>query len=177
MSTRFQTQGPRVTYDVVQQQKPGQQLMGFYNLWQSLAPHTRNWFGSLFKSDGEMGITGDELDPNLDTSLTHTDIPDWNSENARKAQVETLVGAPIDWDSVGVEIPDYDYRYPDVGIIPGPGSDASTEPSKNKQSKAKVPDINWSSMISVNPGEFKEATTDIADLPTGHWSWTPWRKM
>lgn len=177
MSVRFQTQGPRVTYDVVQQQKPGQQLMGFYNLWQSLAPSTRDWFGSLFKSDGEMGIAGDELDPNLDTSLTHTGIPDWNSENARKAQVEEIVGAPIDWDSVGVEIPDYDYRYPDVGTIAGPGSDISTEPSKSKQSKAKVPDVNWSSMISVNPGEFNEATTDIADLPTGHWSWTPWRKM
>lgn len=177
MSVRFQTQGPRIDYDVVQQQKPGQQLMGLYNTWQSLAPSTRDWLASFFRSKGETDIKGDELDTNLDTSLTRTDIPDWNSENARKAQVETLVGAPVDWDSIGVEIPDYDYRYPDAGVIPGPGSDTSTEPAKTKQSKAKVPYIDWISMIGVNPGEFKEATTDIADLPTGHWSWAPWRKF
>lgn len=175
--TRFQASGPRIAYTPKQGTKPFEQMIGLYNMWQALPPHVRNWFGSLFKSDGEMGIVGDELDPNLDTSLTHTGIPDWNSENARKAQVETLVGAPIDWDSVGVEIPDYDYKYPDVGIIAGPGSDTSTEPSKSKQSKAKVPDVDWSSMISVNPGEFKEAVVDTADLPTGHWSWAPWRKM
>lgn len=53
MSTRFQTQGPRIDYEVVQQQKPGQQLMGLYNTWQSLAPSTRDWITSGFGLFGE----------------------------------------------------------------------------------------------------------------------------
>lgn len=69
MSVRFQTQGPRVDYDVVQQQKPGQQLMGLYNTWQSLAPHTRDWITSgfgLFSDEpaDEYGFTEDDYDKN-----------------------------------------------------------------------------------------------------------------
>lgn len=69
MSIRFQTQGPHVTYDVVQQQKPGQQLMGLYNTWQSLAPHTRDWITSgfgLFSDEptDEYGFTEDDYDRN-----------------------------------------------------------------------------------------------------------------
>jgi hypothetical protein len=69
MSIRFQTQGPRVGYEVVQQQKPGQQLMGLYNTWQSLAPHTRDWITSgfgLFSDEptDEYGFTEDDYDKN-----------------------------------------------------------------------------------------------------------------
>lgn len=65
MSIRFQTQGPRIDYEVVQQQKPGQQLMGLYNTWQSLAPHTRDWITSGFglfsdKPTDEYGFPVDE---------------------------------------------------------------------------------------------------------------------
>lgn len=62
MSTRFQTQGPRIGYEVVQQQKPGQQLMGLYNTWQSLAPSTRDWITSgfgLFENTDEYGFPVD----------------------------------------------------------------------------------------------------------------------
>lgn len=115
--TRFQASGPRIGYRPQQGTKPFEQMVGLYNMWQALPPHTRDWVASLFKTKGEMGIAGDELDPNLDTALTHTGIPDWNSENARKAQAEAVVGAPIDWDSVAVEIPSVKEHYPAVGAI------------------------------------------------------------
>lgn len=65
--TRFQTQGPHAGYEVVQQQKPAQQLMGLYNTWQSLAPSTRDWITSGFglfsdKPTDEYGFTADDYD-------------------------------------------------------------------------------------------------------------------
>lgn len=47
---RFTVQGPRVSYAPVQSQKPFQQLIGLYGMWQALSPDTRNWIASLFKS-------------------------------------------------------------------------------------------------------------------------------
>lgn len=79
MSVRFQTQGPRVGYEVIQQQKPGQQLMGLYNTWQSLAPRTRDWITSgfgLFSDEptDEYGFTEDDYDKNGNVKRSTEDI-------------------------------------------------------------------------------------------------------
>lgn len=39
--TRFQTQGPRIEYHPVERQKPVQQIIGLYNMWQSISPETK----------------------------------------------------------------------------------------------------------------------------------------
>ena len=39
--TRFQAQGPRIEYHPVESQKPVQQIIGLYNMWQSISPETK----------------------------------------------------------------------------------------------------------------------------------------
>lgn len=39
--TRFQTQGPRIEYHPVESQKPIQQIIGLYDMWNSLGPETK----------------------------------------------------------------------------------------------------------------------------------------
>lgn len=114
--TRFQTQGPRIDYTPVESEKPFKQIVGLYNMWQSLGPETREWIANLFRHKGK--IKSDELDPALDTSLAYQEVPDFESEGARRAATEELVGAPIDWETVNAlqlggktRKP----RYPEVG--------------------------------------------------------------
>lgn len=53
--TRFQATGPRVTYKPVERDRPFKQIVGLYNMWQSLSPETRKWIADLFarKKSGE----------------------------------------------------------------------------------------------------------------------------
>lgn len=46
--TRFQTQGPRIEYHPVESQKPVQQIIGLYNMWQSISPETKARIKNLF---------------------------------------------------------------------------------------------------------------------------------
>ena len=98
--TRFQASGPRVIYTPKEPLKPYKQLVGLYNQWQSLAPETRDWIASLFRSNGEMDIETPALDSNLDTSLTYQDLPEFGSDALRQGAAEELVGGPINWDVV-----------------------------------------------------------------------------
>lgn len=77
--TRFQATGPRVTYTPVERDRPFKQIVGLYNMWQSLPPETRKWIADLFtsKKSGEpteaqtetasetMQLMNAGLDPNL----------------------------------------------------------------------------------------------------------------
>lgn len=49
MMTRFSA-APRINYKPVERDKPGRQLIGLYNMWQSLSPETRkriaDWFSN-----------------------------------------------------------------------------------------------------------------------------------
>lgn len=46
--TRFETQGPRIEYHPVESQKPVQQIIGLYNMWQSISPETKARIKNLF---------------------------------------------------------------------------------------------------------------------------------
>lgn len=46
--TRFQTQGPRIAYQPAEGQKPVQQIIGLYNMWQSISPATKARIKNLF---------------------------------------------------------------------------------------------------------------------------------
>lgn len=186
--TRFQASGPRITYKPKQGTKPFEQMVGLYGMWMALPPEARKKIASLFSSDnGEMGIADDELDPNLDTSLVYQEIPEFGSENGRKAQIEEIVGGPVDWNAVSVEIPDKESKLPDwaqdIYQMPiateGPGTDVSTEPTKTRQRKIQTPEISWSAITTVNPADFKAPNDTIADLPTGHYAFDPktWRGL
>lgn len=48
--TRFNATGPRVTYKPVERDRPFKQIVGLYNMWQSLSPETRKWIADLFTS-------------------------------------------------------------------------------------------------------------------------------
>lgn len=104
MSVRFQTQGPRIGYEVVQQQKPGQQLMGLYNTWQSLAPSTRDWLTSGF------GLFSEE--PTDEYGFPVDEYGNWKSYD--KDDREKLLDAIADRETV----PEPDERQSWEGIIP-----------------------------------------------------------
>ena len=76
---RFEASGPRISYAPGESPKPFKQIVGLYNMWQSLAPETRAWIASLFSGKDEPAeevetIENPELamagfDKNLDTSM------------------------------------------------------------------------------------------------------------
>lgn len=59
---RFQASGPQPSYTPVEGPKAGDQLIGLYNMWQSISPETRDWLAGLFKS-----AASDEENPGLAT--------------------------------------------------------------------------------------------------------------
>lgn len=77
--TRFNATGPRISYTPTEGPKPFKQIVGLYNIWQSLAPETRAWIASLFADkdtpaeevetveNPEVIMSG--WDPSLDTSM------------------------------------------------------------------------------------------------------------
>lgn len=117
--TRFLTQGPRIDYTPVGSEKPFKQIVGLYNMWQSLGPETREWIANLFRRKGR--VESDELDPALDTSLVYQEVPEFGSTTAERAMTEELVGAPVDWDTVTASTSSGKTRkprYPEVAAIP-----------------------------------------------------------
>ena len=83
--TRFSASGPRISYTPIEGPKPFKQIVGLYNMWQSLSPDTRNWIASLFSGKDKPAETVSEIenpelqmagyDPNLDMSMTREDQP------------------------------------------------------------------------------------------------------
>ena len=111
--TRFQASGPRVGYKAKEPLKPFKQIVGLYDMWQSLSPDTRNWIASLFGGGKDEVLDTQvttERDPILDYEVTtgpSTYGRDY--ENAMESwegltPVSVEVGAQnpynIDWDKV-----------------------------------------------------------------------------
>lgn len=77
---RFSASGPRINYTPTEGPKPAKQIIGLYNMWQSLAPETRKWIADLLKGKDKPAeevqtIENPELqmagyDPNFDMSMT-----------------------------------------------------------------------------------------------------------
>lgn len=61
MTTRFQTQGPRVGYTPVERDRPFKQIVGLYNMWQSLAPETRDRIAGWFSRKRAAPVRGDTI--------------------------------------------------------------------------------------------------------------------
>lgn len=74
---RFQTQGPSVGLPgqdwnaEYKRQTPFKQVVGLYNMWQSLSPDTRNWLAGLFGGgdDEVLDAPTDQRDEILDTTV------------------------------------------------------------------------------------------------------------
>ena len=79
---RFQASGPQPSYTPVEGPKAGDQLIGLYNVWQSISPETRDWLAGLFKSD-----TSEEKNPEL---ATEQDIMNNEMFQAEQAAAPTL---------------------------------------------------------------------------------------
>lgn len=78
--TRFQATGPRVDYTPQEGPKAGDQLIGLYNMWQSISPKTRDWIASIFTSDG------DTPELTTETDLQNQDI--YQAEQAANAGLQ-----------------------------------------------------------------------------------------
>lgn len=109
--TRFQASGPRIDYTPVERDRPFKQLVGLYNMWQSLGPDTRDWIANLFRKSGE--VQSDAINPAIDTTLTYQEIPELGSKALWRAMMEQSTGMPIDWALTEKARPE---RYPAVGI-------------------------------------------------------------
>lgn len=105
--TRFQATGPRVDYTPQEGPKAGDQLIGLYNVWQSISPETRNWIASIFTSDG------DEPELTTETDLQNQDMyraeqaanaglqrgldKDFNGQDAFEAAIDAAMHASDDY--------------------------------------------------------------------------------
>lgn len=79
---RFQASGPQPSYTPVEGPEAGDQLIGLYNMWQSISPETRDWLAGLFKSDAS-----EEENPEL---ATEQDIMNNEMFQAEQAAAPTL---------------------------------------------------------------------------------------
>lgn len=109
--TRFQASGPRVRYTPVESEKPFKQIVGLYNMWQSLSPETREWIGNLFRRKGKVTSQEPALDPSL-MDLRGGEVPELGSEEAVSGTNEMLTSGyespykkpmRLDWNGILVE--------------------------------------------------------------------------
>lgn len=103
--TRFNANGPRISYTPTEGPKPVKQIIGLYNMWQSLSPDTRNWIASLFSGKDKPAETVDEIqnpelqmagyDPNLDMSMTREEPAGWDQDLLDYGS-NMVVGLPVE---------------------------------------------------------------------------------
>lgn len=105
--TQFQATGPRVDYTPQEGPKAGDQLIGLYNMWQSISPETRNWIAGLFKSNGEESPVTTEQD-NLNREMFQAEQAanaslqrgldkDFNGQDAFEAAIDAAMHASDDY--------------------------------------------------------------------------------
>jgi hypothetical protein len=103
--TRFSASGPRIRYTPTEGPKPVKQIIGLYNMWQSLSPDTRNWIASLFSGKDKSAETVDEIqnpevqmagyDPNFDMSMTREEPVGWDQDLIDYGS-NMVVGLPVE---------------------------------------------------------------------------------
>lgn len=180
---RFQTQGPGVSLQTpnwdaeYKRQTPFKQIVGLYNMWQSLSPDTRNWIAGLF-GGGEDEILDAKADPR-DPILDEVVNPDAGT-------LERF--GDNDWREVGnirytgEESDKYTPKNPldvEVGVTDPWGiGNISTEPAKSKARRDAYPAFTLTRNDMVgDPAEFLKAKkTTSADLPSGHYD-NAWRGL
>lgn len=137
--TRFQASGPRIDYTPVQSEKPFKQIVGLYNMWQSLSPETREWIANLFRRKGKVK-SEPGLDPNIMTDLIRTGGVDWSSV-------------------IGIEKPAYEYDRESDEMKRTGGktiAEALDEENLDKLKLGLKSKYDWS---KINPFDESEGTT------------------
>lgn len=102
---RFQASGPRINYTPGEGPKPFKQIVGLYNMWQSLSPETRAWIASLFSgkdtpAEEVAAIENPELtmagyDPSLDMRMARGEPVGWDQDLIDYGQ-NMIVGLPVE---------------------------------------------------------------------------------
>lgn len=105
--TRFQATGPRVDYTPQEGPKAGDQLIGLYNMWQSISPETRDWIASIFTSDGDTPKLTTETDLQnqamyqaeqaANAGLQRGLDKDFNGQDAFEAAIDAAMHASDDY--------------------------------------------------------------------------------
>lgn len=102
--TRFQTQGPRIAYHPAESQKPVQQIIGLYNMWQSISPETKarikNALG-LASEQEQLALRGEDIREqraaNILTGMNKNEV----SRKAKPYRTGTEWDpASIDWEQI-----------------------------------------------------------------------------
>jgi hypothetical protein len=107
--TRFNATGPRVNYTPQEGPKAGDQLIGLYNMWQSISPETRHWIAGLFKSDDtdeeaplttEQDLVNNEMydaEQVANAGLQRGFDKDFNGQEAFEAAIDAAMRASDDY--------------------------------------------------------------------------------
>lgn len=105
--TRFQATGPRVDYTPQEGPKAGDQLIGLYNMWQSISPETRDWIAGIFTSDGDKPELTTEIDLQnqgmyqaeqaANAGLQRGLDKDFNGQDAFEAAIDAAMHASDDY--------------------------------------------------------------------------------
>lgn len=109
--TRFQASGPRIDYTPVQSEKPFKQIVGLYDMWQSLSPETREWIGNWFRRRGKVSAEEPSIDPAL-LDMRNATPPEFASDEAALGATEMLTKGyrspyrkpmRMNWDGIVIE--------------------------------------------------------------------------
>lgn len=153
---RFQTQGPGMALKMpdwsaeYRRQTPFKQMVGLYNMWQSLSPDTRNWFAELF-GGGKDDILDAPAEQGRDPILDEITSPDAGY-------------IAKDWDGEYTQVGNIRYVDDDGNYI---NDDGDTD-ADNLTTEDMAGNQNVSGMWPQNNSD--EATrTELFD-PTGYWS-------
>lgn len=181
---RFGTQGPGMALQMpnweaeYKRATPFKQVVGLYNMWQSLSPDTRNAIAKLF-GGGEDEILDAPAETDRDEVLDEITDPNTGYLQVMPDGSYSQIGELdyIDDDKPSKYQPKNVIDI-DVGATDPWGiSQISTEPAKSKARRDMVPALTLSRADIADPTEFLKAKdTTAADLPTGHYD-NIWRGL
>lgn len=181
---RFQTQGPGVSlqnpnWDAeYKRQTPFKQIVGLYNMWQSLSPDTRNAIAKLF-GGGEDEILDAPAEMGRDEVLDKITNPDAGSLQIMPDGSYSQIGELnyIDDDRPSTYQPKNVIDV-DVGATDPWGiGQISTEPAKSTARRDIAPALTLGRADIADPTEFLAAKEkSSADLPSGHYD-NAWRGL
>ena len=180
---RFGTQGPGMALQMpnweaeYKRATPFKQVVGLYNMWQSLSPDTRNAIAKLF-GGGEDEILDTPVNTNRDEVLDEITNPDTSYLQVMPDGSYSQIGELDYTDDEPSKFQPKNVIDVDVGATDPWGiGQISTEPTKSKARRDLYPELAPRSVMVGDPTEFLKAKdTTAADLPTGHYD-NIWRGL
>lgn len=181
---RFGTQGPGMALQMpnwdteYKRATPFKQIIGLYNMWQSLSPDTRNAIAKLF-GGGEDEILDAPAETGRDEVLDEITSPNAGYLQVMPDGSYSQIGELdyIDDDRPSKFQPENVIDI-DVGATDPWGiGQISTKPAKSKARRDLYPELAPRSSMVGDPTEFmKPKKTTSADLPSGHYD-NAWRGL